>query len=92
MLSPFGLIQRVIFLICLIEYIDFAVIVPESILLRVLFLNELIVGNIGSKEGISVSLISAFSDMTKTGTEFILRIFSRNKPTVAGYLCSRIVS
>ena len=92
MLSPFGLIQRVIFLIGLIEHINFAAIVPESILLRVLFLNELIVGNIGSKEGIPISLISAFGDMTKTGTEFILRILSRNKPTIAGYLSTRIVS
>lgn len=92
MLGPFRLIQSVIFLVCLIKYINFAAIVPESILLRILFLNELIVGNIGSKEGISVSLISALGDMAKTGTKFILRILSRNIPAVAGYLCTGIIS
>lgn len=92
MLGPFCLIQSVIFLVCLIEYINFAAIVPESILLRILLLNELIVGNIGSKESISVSLISALGDMSKTGTKFILRILSRNISAVAGYLCTGIIS
>lgn len=74
----------------LVEDVDFRIVVPEGISLWVLFLDELVVGDVGCEEGVSVGLIGALGDMSKAGTKFILCVFSRDETTISGDLGTRI--
>ena len=67
---------------------DFSSIAPEAIISRVLFLNELIVVDVGGEVCVGLSAIAVLGDLSKSGAKFILTSFARDVSAVTRYLCS----
>jgi hypothetical protein len=72
-----------ILLLCFLEHIYLIFVAPESVCFGMLLFDELIVGNIGSQEGIFIGSVGAFCNMTETGSKLVFSIFARNKSTVS---------
>ena len=80
--------QLNIILLNILKHIDLILIAPEGIFFRVLFLNELVIGDVGGEEGVLIGLVGTFGDVTETGTELVLCVFSRDEAAVARDLCA----
>ena len=84
--SSFG--GLIILKLGLFKHVDLVAVTPETIAFRMLFFDELIVGNVCGQEGVFIGSVGAFGDMTKTGSKLVLCVFAWNESTVSRDLCS----
>jgi hypothetical protein len=77
-----GLGALIILLLGLFKHVELIVVPPESISLRVLLLDELIVGNVSGQEGVFVGSVCALCDMAETGSELVFCVFAWNESAV----------
>lgn len=73
-----------------LECAHLPLVAPEAMVSCILLLNKGVIACIGSEEGLRLSWVAVFGDLSKGASKFVFTIFSWNVSTISRYLGSRV--